>query len=147
MPEQRFRGVNFTVLLHSEMGFAEKAGASSSASDASAFDFDSTLRWCSDLAQNLQQRRLARTITPDDAKDFAFFDLQIDVPQRPEFIPVLEALVVLMANRCIRVLLATELGPAALQVFIKHVAVDHPEAIPLAEIFNFDDGGHWKDGG
>jgi hypothetical protein len=23
-----------------------------------------------------------------------------------------------------------------------HVAVDHPEAIPLAEIFDFDDGGH-----
>ena len=38
--------------------------------------------------------------------------------------------------------LAKELGPAALQILVEHVAVDHPEAIPLAEIFDFNDGGH-----
>lgn len=56
MPEQWLRGVNFTVLLHSEMGFAAKAGASSSASDASAFDFDSTFSRRSDLAEDLHER-------------------------------------------------------------------------------------------
>jgi hypothetical protein len=30
----------------------------------------------------------------------------------------------------------------ALLPLVKHVAVDHPKAIPLAEIFDLDDGGH-----
>jgi hypothetical protein len=68
------------------------------------------------------------------------------------------------------ILLSAELRPAALQILVEHVAVDHPkawrleaaqragsafssergmmnaekEAIPLAEIFNFHDGGHDK---
>jgi hypothetical protein len=66
------------------------------------------------------------------------------------------------------ILLSAELRPAALQILVEHVAVDHlkawrleaaqragsafssergmmnaeKEAIPLAEIFNFHDGGH-----
>lgn len=42
------------------------------------------------------------------------------------------ALVMVESDRRIRILLAAEIGPATLQVFIKHVAVDHPEAIPVA---------------
>lgn len=85
---------------------------------------------------------LAGAVAPYDAKDFALFDFQIDIAQRPEFVPMLEALVVLQSDRGIRILLAPELGPAALQIFVKHVAVDHPEGGPLAEILNFDDGRH-----
>src|SRR6266850_8449279 len=38
----------------------------------------------SDSRQNLQQSRLAGTVAPDQAEDFAFLDLQRHVFQRPE---------------------------------------------------------------
>ena len=39
-----------------------------------------------DAAQNLQERRLAGAIAPDDPDDFAAPDFEVQVPQRPEFL-------------------------------------------------------------
>lgn len=52
----------------------------------------------------------------------------------------------LQSDRGIRVFLAAGLGPATLQILVKDVAVNHPKAITLAKIFDFNDGGQGKRG-
>ena len=53
----------------------------------------------------------------------------------------------LQSDRGIRVFLATKLGPAALQILVKHVGVDHPEAWRLEAVqgaLGLGHGARWE---
>src|SRR5512145_2053959 len=45
-----------------------------------------------DPRQHLQQRRLARAVAPDDAEHLALLNLEGDVPERPDLLPLATAL-------------------------------------------------------
>src|ERR1051326_1013387 len=49
-----------------------------------AINLRPSLRWLRDSAQQLQQRRLPRTVSPDQPEYFPSFHFQVHVLQRPE---------------------------------------------------------------
>ena len=100
------------------------------------FDADAPGRRLGDAAQNFQQRGFSRAVAPDDADDFALFDVKRHVLERPEF---------LLARVQIPALVFQPLHRITNRVFndmpeaatVAHVIA---EVIKLREIFDGDDG-------
>ena len=81
--------VEIDVLASGELGM--KASADLEQAGDAALDGDAPLARLGDARQDLQERRLAGAIAPDDAEHLAALDLEAHVLQRPEFLGRLAA--------------------------------------------------------
>ncbi len=97
-----------------------------------------------DVGEDLEQGALAGAVVADDAEHFALFDLEVDVPERPEhaFVLPLELAEPLQLPEVAhgRLQHGHQLAGEGVMAFLPH-----PEAVALGEVLDFDDGvGHWK---
>ena len=100
------RAVQKDVLAARQLGM--KAGAHFQQAGYSSPQANGSCGRFGDPAEDLQKRALAGPIAPDDSDDFAAFDLEADVFERPEFLDAISLQNLAAANEVAH--LAFEIG-------------------------------------
>ena len=116
-----------------------EAGADLQEGGDTSARLDSTDRGAGDLAEQLEECGFAGAILADNAHNIPLFDLEVNVPQRPDIIrsglgrPVID-----IANLQIGVLLAKDTGdPPAVDIMRESAGTDKTQSILLADMIKF----------
>lgn len=125
--------------------FGVKAGADFEQAGNAPFDFDLSTGGGGDAREDFEQGAFAGAVAPNDAENFALFDGEGDVAQRPDGFGAGGG--VLCADFEQGVGFAARARPPDFEVVGERAGADLSETVGFGEVFDGDDGGHGgKDG-